>query len=115
MLGILIITLAVFLITRMEAVPRTIIPLYAILLFGLLGGNRVIYRYLKDHRVEISTGKRVLVIGAGEAAGRLLRDILRHSRTQYRPVGMIDDDPDKTGREIHGIRVWAFSMKSPKS
>ena len=113
-LGVLIITLAVFLITRMEAVPRTIIPLYAILLFGLLGGNRIIYRYLKDHRVGISSGKRVLVIGAGEAAGRLLRDMLRHSRTQYRPVGMIDDDPDKTGREIQGIRVLGVFEEIPE-
>ena len=113
-LGVLIITLAVFLITRMEAVPRTVIPLYAILLFGLLGGNRIIYRYLKDHRVEISSGKRVLVIGAGEAAGRLLRDMLRHSRTQFRPVGMIDDDPDKTGREIQGIRVLGVFDEIPE-
>ena len=35
LLGILIITLAVFLITRMEAVPRTIIPLYAIFIIRL--------------------------------------------------------------------------------
>ena len=113
-LGVLIVTLAVFLITRMEAVPRTIIPLYAILLFAFLGGDRIIYRYLKDRRVEISSGKRVLVVGAGEAGGRLLRDMLRHSRAQYLPVGLIDDDPDKTGREIHGIRVLGVFEEIPE-
>ena len=51
-LGVLISMLVVFLITRMEAIPRTVIPLYAILLFVFLGGNRILYRYLKDHRVE---------------------------------------------------------------
>lgn len=113
-LGVLIITLAVFLVTRMEAVPRTVIPLYAILLFAFLGGDRIIYRYLKDHRVGISSGKRVLVIGAGDAGGRLLRDMLRHSRAQYLPVGLIDDDPDKTGREIHGIRVLGVFDEIPE-
>ena len=113
-LGVLITTLAVFLFTRMAAVPRTVIPLYAILLFVFLGGNRIIYRYLKDHRVEISSGKRVLVIGAGEAGGRLLRDMLRHNRAQYLPVGMIDDDPDKTGREIQGIRVLGVFDEIPE-
>lgn len=113
-IGVLSITLAVFLVIRMEAVPRTVIPLYAILLFAFLGGNRIIYRYLKDHRVEISSGKRVLVIGAGEAGGRLLRDILRQSRSQYLPVGLIDDGPDKTGREIHGIRVLGVFDEIPE-
>ncbi len=113
-LGVLITTLLVFLTTRMEAVPRSVIPLYAILLFVLLGGNRILYRYLKDHRVEFSSGKRVLVVGAGEAAGRLLRDMLRHRRAQYMPVGMVDDDPDKTGQEIHGVRVLGAFDEIPE-
>ena len=104
-LGISILTLMVFLVTRMSGVPRTVIPLYAILLFTFLGGNRVVYRYLKDRRVEISGGTRVLVIGAGEAAGKLLRDMSRHRKTRYLPAGMVDDDPGKVGREIRGIRV----------
>ena len=112
-LGILLITLAVFLFTRMEAVPRTVMPLYAMLLFGLLGGDRIIYRYLKDHRVDISSGKQVLVVGAGNAAGRLLSDMLRNNQTQYQPVGIIDDDPDKLGREIHGIRVLGIFDEIP--
>ncbi len=114
LLGVLSITLVVFLITRMESVPRTVIPLYAILLFVFLGGDRIIYRYLKDHRVEISSGKRVLIIGAGEAGGRLLSDMLRQSRTQYLPVGLIDDDSEKTGREIHGIRVLGVFDEIPE-
>ncbi len=111
--GVLISMLMIFLITRMEGTPRTVIPLYAILLFVFLGGNRALYRYLKDRRVQISSGKRVLIIGAGAAAGRLLQDMLRHGRTQYLPVGLVDDDPDKTGREIHGIRVSGISDEIP--
>ena len=103
--GALIATLVIFVITGMEHVPRSVIPLYIILLFVLLGGNRALYRSLKDQRMRVSGGKRVLIIGAGESAQMLARDMLQHAQGEYLPVGMIDDDPDKLNREIHGIKV----------
>ena len=103
--GALIATLVIFFITGMEHVPRSVIPLYIILLFILLGGNRALYRSFKDQRMRVSGGKRVLIIGAGESAQMLARDMLQHARGEYHPVGMIDDDQDKLNREIHGIKV----------
>ena len=103
--GALIATLVIFVITGMEHVPRSVIPLYIILLFVLLGGNRALYRSFKDQRMRVSGGKRVLIIGAGESAQMLARDMLQHARGEYHPVGMIDDDQDKLNREIHGIKV----------
>ena len=103
--GALIATLVIFAITGMQHVPRSVIPLYMILLFVLLGGNRALYRSFKDQRMRVGGGKRVLIIGAGESAQMLARDMLQHARGEYLPVGMIDDDPDKLNREIHGIQV----------
>ena len=104
--GALIATLVIFAVTGMEHVPRSVIPLYMLLLFILLGGNRALYRSLKDQRMRAGGGKRVLVIGAGESAQMLARDMLQHARGEYLPVGMIDDNPDKLNREIHGIKVF---------
>ena len=112
--GALIATLAIFFITGMEHVPRSVIPLYIILLFALLGGNRALYRSFKDQRMRVSGGKRVLIIGAGESAQMLARDMLQHARGEYHPVGMIDDDPDKHNREIHGIKVLGRFEDIPK-
>ena len=103
--GALIATLVIFAITGMQHVPRSVIPLYMILLFVFLGGNRALYRSFKDQRMRVSGGKRVLIIGAGESAQMLARDMLQHAQGEYLPVGMIDDDPDKLNREIHGIKV----------
>ena len=103
--GALIATLVIFAITGMQHVPRSVIPLYMILLFVLLGGNRALYRSFKDQRMRVGGGKRVLIVGAGESAQMLARDMLQHARGEYLPVGMIDDDPDKLNREIHGIQV----------
>ena len=103
--GALFATLVIFAITGMQHVPRSVIPLYMILLFVFLGGNRALYRSFKDQRMRAGGGKRVLIIGAGESAQMLARDMLQHSRSEYLPVGMIDDNPDKLNREIHGIKV----------
>ena len=103
--GALLATVVIFAFTRMQHVPRSVIPLYIILLFIFLGGNRALYRSFKDQRLRTGGGKRVLIVGAGESAQMLLRDMLQHARGEYIPVGMIDDNPDKLNREIHGIKV----------
>lgn len=103
--GALLATLVIFVFTRMQHVPRSVIPLYIILLFIFLGGNRALYRSFKDQRLRAGGGKRVLIIGAGESAQMLVRDMLQHAQGEYLPVGMIDDNRDKLNREIHGIQV----------
>jgi FlaA1/EpsC-like NDP-sugar epimerase len=49
--------------------------------------------------------RRVLVIGAGNTAEMLLREINRMSVERYRVVGLVDDDPTMQGVFIHGIEV----------
>ncbi len=49
--------------------------------------------------------RRVLVVGAGDAAEVLLREIHRMSVERYRVIGLVDDDPGKKGVFIHGIPV----------
>lgn len=95
----------IFLMSRMEGVPRSIFPLYGLLLFTMLGGSRLLVRWFKDHRVSIHGGRRVLVVGAGQAGEMLVRDLLRQRDESYEPVGIVDDDIKKQGHEIHGVRV----------
>ncbi len=94
-----------FLTTRMEGVPRSILPLYVLLLVSLLGGARLFVRWSKDHRIHNGDGKRVLIVGAGQSAEMLVRDLLRSRDEVYEPVGFVDDAPGRQGREIHGVRV----------
>jgi FlaA1/EpsC-like NDP-sugar epimerase len=86
-------------------IPRSVIVLYPLLLALLLCGSRFIYRYIKDRHLYMKnkTGKRALIIGAGRAGDSLVRDIL--SSEIFQPMGFLDDDPKKQGRELHGVRV----------
>ncbi len=94
-----------FLWTRLHAIPRSVPFFYTLLLVALLSGPRFLYRWLKDFRLNPANGQRVLVVGAGRAGEMLVRDLLREPGHAYQPVGFVDDDRSKWGREIHGVRV----------
>ena len=107
--GASIFAVALFFINRMVGIPRSIIPLYMMLLVVFLGGPRLLYRWIKDRSIYSNTGERALVIGAGHAGEMMVRDLMRDPEKMYNPVGFIDDDRRKQGKEIHGIRVVGTS------
>jgi FlaA1/EpsC-like NDP-sugar epimerase len=48
---------------------------------------------------------RTLVVGAGQAGVALSRDLCRVSSFGLQPIGYLDDDPAKLGRQLRGTRV----------
>lgn len=87
-------------------VPRSVLILDPILLILLMGGSRVAYRTWKEHRqygISLTRGEPVLVLGAGDAAIALLKDLARSN--QWRVVGLLDDDLNILGRELLGVKV----------
>ena len=103
--GVAITTIILFFINRLEGIPRSIIPLYALIQLMLLGGPRLLYRLIKDRSLHSGSGQRTLIIGAGLAGEMMVRELLRDPGNQYHPVCFIDDDRKKLGNEIHGVRV----------
>ncbi|MDD1649233.1 MAG: polysaccharide biosynthesis protein, partial [Methylococcaceae bacterium] len=103
--GATLIAVALYLYTRLQGVPRSVLPLYMMLLGCLLAGPRLIYRMWKDQSLSLATGQRTLVVGAGRAAELLVRDLLRERDARFTPVALVDDKPAKKGSEIHGVRV----------
>ena len=51
------------------------------------------------------TGRRTLIIGAGDAGSLLLREIRRQAKPSYAVIGFVDDDLDKQGLTLHGLPV----------
>jgi len=96
---------ALFLLTRGASVPRSIPVIYALLLVMLLGGPRLLYRWVKDRHLYLSAGARVLIVGAGGAGEALARNLARGAMTDFQPSAFVDDDPRRQGRDIHGVPV----------
>ena len=67
-------------------------------------GLRVLKTQQKKWR---KTGKRVLVVGAGDAGITLLKDLAQDQSESCRVVALIDDNPEKWGRSICGAPVVA--------
>ena len=84
-LGSAISALGVTFFIQMQYVPRSVFPLYSLFLIAFLGGSRLLYRWLKHHGNNFSNSKRVLIIGAGQAAEGLIRDLLRDTGHTYNP------------------------------
>ena len=49
--------------------------------------------------------KRLLLVGAGDAAEKVIREVHDNGLLPYLVIGIVDDDPSKTGLKIHGIPV----------
>ncbi len=87
-------------------VPRSVLVLDPILLIMMMGGSRFLYRSWKEHQLyglNLMRGEPVLVLGAGEAAIALLKDLERSQ--EWRVVGILDDNTELIGRELIGIKV----------
>ena len=92
----LLLAMVLLIFRPVPSVPRSVLLLQPVLVMILMGGARVLYRAWKEHRLYGALrmqGKPVLVLGAGEAASSLLRELSRSS--EWRVVGLLDDNPRK--------------------
>ena len=69
---------------------------------GLHFGARVLKTQQAAWRKD---GKRVVVVGAGDAGITLLKDLAQDPAGSTRPVAIVDDNPEKWGRTILGVPV----------
>ncbi len=112
--GTTLIAFTLFLLNRLEGVPRSVIPLYVFLLLLLLCIPRFVYRFWKERAFIDHTGRRALIVGAGSAGEMLARDLLSNRQADYIPVVFADDARDKFRREIRGIRVAGSVEQIPQ-
>jgi len=85
--------------------PRSIYVLEAVLSTALLAGVRLFSRVLAESvRQDVTSRKKVMLIGAGTAAQMVIREIKRLGNS-YEAVGCVDDERSKLGIKIHGVPV----------
>ena len=90
------------------SVPRGIWIIDLLLLLAFVMGVRLLARTLIERptaRSIVARGKEVLIVGAGDAAQLMLREMLRNPSLGYTPIGLVDDDPRKKNLRLHGVRV----------
>jgi UDP-GlcNAc:undecaprenyl-phosphate/decaprenyl-phosphate GlcNAc-1-phosphate transferase len=67
---------------------------------------RGFFRLLSDFvKRRTLVGERVMIYGAGRGGELLLREILNNPGIKLRPVGFVDDDTYKTGKQLQGYPI----------
>lgn len=72
----------------------------------------MIYAKLKDKALP-KQRKRTMIVGAGYTASAILEELAR-AGSIYKPVCLVDDDPDKQGRILHDIEVVGTTKEIPR-
>lgn len=79
---------------------------------------RVLYRVnrLIDNvsNEDVVNKKRMLIVGGGDSTALVLREIFRHSSSEYLPVAIVDDDGEKIGRKLMGVKIEGDTEHIPE-
>jgi FlaA1/EpsC-like NDP-sugar epimerase len=78
---------------------------WTVSIFLLVGLHFGIRLYSAQRAIGRSGGRRALIIGAGDAGTKVLKELVLDSASAVLPVGLIDDDPEKSGTRICGVPV----------
>ena len=114
LVGTALVVVTLFIVNRTALIPRSVPVLYIGVQLMLLAGPRLLYRWLKDHRLNLSSGQRVLIVGADRAGDLLARDLLRDPSRAYVPVGFVDDKLRRQGGELQGLPVLGPTASIPE-
>lgn len=106
-LSSLVFVVALFMAHLLEGLPRSVLLLEWVLFFLFAGASRFAIRCLNEGQFpnRPAMGRRTIVIGAGEAAERLLRESFRENGAGLSFVGLLDDSPQTHGLQLHGVPV----------
>ena len=112
-----IVFLIVTVFTQINMSPRMyfiflVTSIFSIFMF------RVLYRVnrLLDN-VSSNSGrpqKRMLIIGGGDSTAMFLKEVFKHPSGEYKPIAIVDDDSEKIGRKIMGIKVEGTTNRIPE-
>ncbi|MCU1586444.1 MAG: polysaccharide biosynthesis protein [Microbacteriaceae bacterium] len=102
----LVVGVPVLLFATGAGVPRSAVLLALPMAFIFMGAVRYVRRLLEEGAIRPAAGAEFAIIyGAGYLGASIVKRMLTDRRSQYIPVGLIDDDPRKRHAWVHGVKV----------
>jgi len=101
-----LILLALMVMSQTQGVPRSVFVSFWLISMLFIGGSRLFLRgYIHTYTKKRNNKQPVVVYGAGSAGAELVKAM--QSGWEYEPVAFLDDDIEKRGMEIHGVKVFS--------
>jgi len=106
-LSTIIFIVAVIFIFPGIVIPRSVFILDCILSLSMMAGIRFFNRFFREafRPASVISQKRAVIVGAGEAGLMVLREAKRNPHAIIEIVGFIDDDRNKKGLRIQGVKI----------
>ena len=107
-----LVLLALLVMSQTHGVPRSVFISFWLISLLFIAGSRLFLRsYIHSYTRKRKNKQPVAVYGAGSAGAELANAM--QSGWEYEPVAFLDDNPEKHGIEIHGVKVYS-SDKLPE-
>ncbi len=103
------------LILGFVAIPRSIFFIdYILSTIGFVSAraavriysNYFVKKQSRSNKISSHNKTKLLLLGAGWSAEKIVRDILENPSTPYQIIGLLDDDESKANTTIHGIPIY---------
>jgi len=97
-------------------VPRAVAVLDTLLLLAFVATSRMLARTIFERPAAgslVARGRKVIVVGAGDAGQLVVREMLKTRALGATPIGLVDDDPRKRNLRLHGVRVLGTTDELP--
>lgn len=115
-MAMLVVMVCLIFVNRFQGYPRSVFLADSIFTFvfcgGIRGAIRMVYasrfRFRGQGKSDFPRGKhlRLVLIGAGDAADKIIREVQGNRRSPYEVVCCLDDDPTKQNRSLMGVPVF---------
>lgn len=100
-----LVLLALVVMSETHGVPRSVFLSFWLLSLLFIAGSRLFLRsYIHSYTGRRKNKQPVAVYGAGSAGAELAKAM--QSGWEYEPVAFLDDNLEKHGSEIHGVKVY---------
>jgi FlaA1/EpsC-like NDP-sugar epimerase len=118
---ILIFIPSMFLLTRLEGMPRSVLLINWLVLLVLLGGPRFLYRIIKDRHMtfDLSTASAqartipIMLVGMNSNAELFLRQNAQERTSPYEVVAIVDNNKTRIGSHIYGVKIYGDIASIP--
>ncbi|MBQ4802023.1 polysaccharide biosynthesis protein [Aquimarina sp. MMG015] len=105
--GALMVSSRLSLMPELLNIPVSIICVHYLLNIITLTTSRLIFKYCYLYvKSKLGDSSRVMIYGAGDSGLITLAAITNDSHKSVTVVGFIDDNPQKVGKTINGIKVY---------
>ena len=114
--AVAIFTVGTFFLFRVHPIPLSVYFLSATFATSLTLYSRLSYRMYRNTSLKKKGRKarRIMVIGAGEAAATLLYEQNKNPDTNMNIICVVDDAQEKVGRYISGVQIMGTTKEIPE-